>query len=79
MSYRCAVLGVPGYGPEWRKPRVICDGCSVEIPVYKKHINMPKKWFMDGKRAPGWSGGRKPDYTREDYCPACTLKRLEKK
>jgi len=51
----------------------------VEIPVYKKHINMPKKWFMDGKRAPGWSGGRKPDYTREDYCPACTLKRLEKK
>jgi hypothetical protein len=73
MSYQCGIGGGMaeiGFCP--CDPHIRCDFCGVTRLVATRRTHGPAKWFMAGKPAPGWSGGRRADHTREDYCPACT-------
>jgi len=57
------------------EPSIYCDGCGRRLGLYSRRRYEPPKWFFAGKHAPGWTGGRLPDGTREDYCPDCSRKR----
>ena len=79
MSYRVGIgaawareLGVPA-----RAAHIVCDGCGKTINACGSR-GVPFKWFLSGKKAPGWSGKKlKNTAWREDYCPACTKERRE--
>jgi hypothetical protein len=81
VSYRCGVgpllaklCGLPG--PQ--EPHIICDGCGLVRSVYRsRNWYGPAAWFLAGRHAPGWTGGRNEDGTRTDYCPACSGRHRE--
>jgi len=56
-------------------PRVVCDGegCDATRPVAPINGTRPYAWFLDGRAAPGWSGGRTTGGRRVDFCPACSV------
>lgn len=79
MTYRCKI----GHGLEHlgimptSEPAIYCDGCGLRRSVSSRRCSwVAAKWFLDGRPAPGWTGGRLPDGTREDYCPECSRKRV---
>ena len=71
MSYR-AGLGAAFNSGRATEPSIRCDikGCRRTRGVGTK-TRFAAKWFLDGKAAPGWGGGRNGDGTRTDYCPDC--------
>jgi len=71
MSYR---VGVNFFGRDARAPRVLCDseGCDAARPVAPINSSRPYAWFLNGRPAPGWSGGRTDAGGRRDFCPACS-------
>lgn len=77
MSYQSGIgpgMAVLGFEPF--EPHIVCDGCGARRSVYKN--DNPKggfaHWFLEGKAAPGWSGGRYGSHPRLDYCHECTEK-----
>ena len=61
-------------------PYIFCDMCQTHRSISPKNSFKPYVWFLNGKKAPGWSGGRvKGEHTRIDYCGECAKERLEKK
>ncbi len=57
-------------------PHLFCDGCKRKRTVCRsRDIALPYAWFMNNRRAPGWTKERaKKDEPRVDYCPRCTEK-----
>lgn len=70
MTYHAGTRGLAHIGIPDGDPRITCDapGCDAtwHIPLGRP----PPTWFLDGKRKPGWAGGRRADGTRWDRCPA---------
>lgn len=80
MTYHCGIGGgMRALGFEPREPHITCDGCGLVRYVHSARSYGPQAWFLKGRPAPGWSGGRRPDHTREDWCPRCTAARQEEK
>ena len=83
MSYRCGVedadLGrLVGTGE--CNAHLVCDGCGTTRTVYRRRgWFLPAQWLLDGKHAPGWTGGGRGDGTRVDYCPRCSVAQAEAK
>lgn len=76
MTYQCGIGGGMarlGFTP--CEPHIICDGCGATRLVSTQRTHGPAQWFFKGKCPPGWSGGRKADHTRDDWCPACTARK----
>ena len=74
MSYHCGITPslAAMTGREPCEPHIKCDDCGRVRSVWQGiRYWEPAKWFMNGKAAPGWSGGRNPDHTRTDHCPDC--------
>lgn len=71
MSYRAGIGGrLAGGRPT--EPHIVCDRCGCIRSVYQsKQSFRPAKWLLEGRAAPGWSGGRKDDGFRFDLCPEC--------
>lgn len=65
MSYRAGL----SIGSLHRKPALVCDGCQITRPVCGPRG--PYAWFLDRKKAPGWSADLSGDM-RRDWCGACT-------
>jgi hypothetical protein len=76
MSYRCGIGEALArqLGMEAGDPRLVCDGCGATRSVYRgKGWYEPAKWFLDGRHAPGWTGGRAGDeHRRLDFCAECS-------
>jgi hypothetical protein len=70
VSYQC---GIQGFGTTDREPALVCDGCGLKRDV-RKPSGMPYAWFMDRKKAPGWSADTSADM-RKDWCCECSEKR----
>lgn len=74
MTYRCKIgrgmehIGIMPHD----EPSLYCDGCGRRLGLYSRGRYRPPQWFLDGKPAPGWTGGEREDGTREDYCQACS-------
>lgn len=81
MSFQFGIGGRAAIviGVEPHDPRILCDGCGEMRVVWTRRSRGYARWFLDGKAAPGWSGGRRGDNSREDWCPACTAARQELK
>lgn len=76
MTYQCGIGGgMARLGFRPCEPHIVCDGCGVTRPICGQRTCGPQAWFLRGKAAPKWSGGRRADHTREDWCPACTAVR----
>ena len=74
MSYRPGSYGLERIGIPSGPPTIACDGegCSVRFEVKGRGMgSVPPAWFLDGKAVPNWSGGRRKDGIRVDYCPKC--------
>lgn len=73
MGYRAGVSAqlAAMVGRVGNEPHIYCDGCGVTRSVYRGRSYQPAAWFLNGKAAPGWSGGRCKDGTRHDLCPDC--------
>jgi hypothetical protein len=70
MGYRAGGFGVDD-------PFVYCNGCGTRRSVYTKTTYGPYKWFLNGKAAPGWFGGRVDGtHVRFDMCHPCVKKLL---
>lgn len=77
MTYHCGIGGgMRAIGLEPCDPHIKCDGCGLVRSIPTRGI-WAAKWFLDGKAPPGWSGGRRTDHTREDWCQRCTAERKE--
>lgn len=62
------------FGRTAQEPHITCDGCGLVRSVFRaRGVGAPAAWFLDGKRAPGWSGGRNADGGRTDYCKQCKV------
>lgn len=70
MTYHC---GIQGMGSLDREPYLACDGCGLKRTV-QKPSGMPYAWFLDRKKAPGWSADLRGTM-RRDWCGECTAKR----
>lgn len=71
MSYKCSTWGLSYFGIPDGYARVMCDGCGIVRPVLKSN-GMPFAWFINNRRAPGWSGKKSDDgFGRIDKCPRC--------
>lgn len=81
MSYRCGIGAslARRFGQLPSEPHIVCDGCGTTRSVYRRRDwYVPAAWFLDGKHAPGWTGGRVDDHRREDRCPKCSAERKAK-
>ena len=77
MTYHCGSGNslARAFGREPCDPHITCDGCGVTHTIYRgRSFYEAAKWFLDGKHAPGWTGGRNEGSTRTDYCPQCKEK-----
>ena len=76
MSYRAGIGGglARKFGAQPSDPYIICDGCGCTRTVYSgRNSFAPAKWLLNGRAAPGgWTGGRRDDLTRDDWCPKCS-------
>jgi len=76
MTYHCGIGAsmAAAFGVRPREPHITCDGCGLVRSVYANQRSYaPAAWFLDGKRAPGWSGGRNAEGKRTDYCKQCKV------
>lgn len=70
MTYHAGIgEGLRAFGLMPCDPHLTCDGCGVVRSVTMAN-GMPFAWFLDGKRAPGWTMARVDDL-RRDWCPRC--------
>ena len=56
-------------------PHLSCDGCGIVRPVAGPRG--PFAWFLDGKRAPGWTMAPRDGKPRRDWCGACSATLVE--
>jgi hypothetical protein len=67
VSYRVGI-GL-GFGIDPREPHLVCDGCGKTRDVCGKY-GRPYAWFLDRKKAPGWTADLSGDM-RRDWCQDC--------
>ena len=58
------------------EPFVYCNVCGERRSVHRSKKSFePAKWFLNGKAAPGWFGGRvEGTHVRLDICQECAAR-----